>query len=286
MSILNRLAKIADSVYSDRDNRIYDSNVERIYKWVTEKEVATITAFRSNGLHNIRDPKKTLTKSVLTGKPLSLTTSEPVTKKSVPEISKAENRARNRALKTALLDLKYGVTPIVGFYYEERSDGTKERVKEESFFVVNLLDDPNFFDNVFELSEWFNQDCFCYKPKDSDDFVLVGTNNAKSPEYGERFNLGSFNKNVVAENMSRIGNVGMAFGSKDDPESDIKDDPEPQSWKTRKEERTDAHRLGPKEVERFMVRDRKAYHGCSGALGISLHAREYRDSNLLPPKNK
>lgn len=56
--------------------------------------------------------------------------------------------------------LGYGVTNVSGRYPE----GGKT-VKEWSFFVVNLKDDPKFVDEIIKLGEFFEQDSVLIIPK-------------------------------------------------------------------------------------------------------------------------
>lgn len=122
-----------------------------------------------------------------------------------------EKRHYNRELNAALLQLKYGVTEIRGVFREEGCTGC-DSDSEDSFLVVNLSDDPNFKDNLFRLSEYYNQDCFMYSPYGTDKGVLVGTNSSSQPGYKAEVEAGSFNKHVESMYMSRIGNAGFAFG--------------------------------------------------------------------------
>ena len=55
---------------------------------------------------------------------------------------------------------------------------------EESILVVNKDDSEGFFNDVFRLSELYNQDCFCYKAKGDDVGYNVGTNASDYPGYG------------------------------------------------------------------------------------------------------
>lgn len=49
----------------------------------------------------------------------------------------------------------YGFTRTAGYWKEN-----DKFAKEKSFFVVNLHDDPEFFDKMFSISEFLNQDSF------------------------------------------------------------------------------------------------------------------------------
>jgi hypothetical protein len=64
-----------------------------------------------------------------------------------------ENYERNRQLKAVLLNKGYGVTDVDGTYVEDFGTDAAKEVKEDSFFVVNLKDDPNFKDTITGLGE-------------------------------------------------------------------------------------------------------------------------------------
>ncbi len=69
------------------------------------------------------------------------------------------NDDNNRKLQAQLRDLGYGVTKITGWYPEK----DKELARENSFLAINLNDEYSFRDNIFQLSERYEQDCFLYK---------------------------------------------------------------------------------------------------------------------------
>ena len=82
-----------------------------------------------------------------------------------------DNNERNQMLLARLLKKGYGVTKLHGVYHEA---GQPDSTGEKSFLVVNRVgsdgkEDPDFYDVLFSLAEWFNQDSFIYKPKNSDE---------------------------------------------------------------------------------------------------------------------
>lgn len=211
------MSKIIDSL-AEAAGQIADSNVDRIEKWINSKEVAGITAFRKE-LKDVHNQSATLIDKPIDGTPEER------------RYSKHENRARNRDLKMALARKGYGVTSVMGLYPEGGVPKT-----EESFLVVNLPDDPEFYDVLFRLSEWYNQDTFLYKAKGEPEAVLVGTNDDDFVGYGNTRPAGQFAKNVQGEFMSRLKNKGYAFVSEDTKAYYEKDNPV--SWKDRKAART------------------------------------------------
>lgn len=211
------MSKIIDSL-AEAAGQIADSNLDRIEKWINSKEVAGITAFRKE-LKDVHAQSATLIDKPIDGTPEER------------RYSKQENRARNRDLKMALARKGYGVTSVMGLYPEGGVPKT-----EESFLVVNLPDDPEFYDVLFRLSEWYNQDTFLYKAKGEPEAVLVGTNDDDFVGYGNTRPAGQFAKNVKGEFMSRLKNKGYAFVSEDTKDYYEKDNPV--SWKDRKAART------------------------------------------------
>jgi hypothetical protein len=162
------------------------SSMSRIYSWIISKDVAGITANRIT-LKNVTD--NTL---------LDIKIGEDYTQK--------QNRERNKELKSVLLKLGYGVTYVLGSYLE----GGATKSIENSYIVVNLNDDPMFRENLFKLSEYYNQDSFLFKPKNDEFAYLIGTNKNDYPGYKQTKNIGIFHYGVNATYMSRIGTKGFA----------------------------------------------------------------------------
>lgn len=178
-------------IYSDM---LFESSINRIVYWVNNYEIALITAFRGRK-ENIIHPE--LVKD--DGKDEGET------------YTKYENKQRNRELSATLLRLGYGITKVDGVYVENFGLPNSRLSNEESFLVVNKNNDPDFFDNIFKLSEYYNQDCFCYKAKDDSIGYNIGTNGADYPGYGEEVRNGKFVVGVKNEFMTRLNNKGFAF---------------------------------------------------------------------------
>lgn len=228
------MSKIVDSlIQQTEDFRIFDSNMNRVFDWINSKEVAFISAFRET-LSNIQNEDKT-----------DMTAGEG------HKFTLKENLQRSRELKSYLLSKGYGVTELEGGYDESG----KGRVKgEKSFLVVNLKDDPNFKDNLFKISEYYNQDSFLYKPKDSKEAFEVGTN---ARMYGESSSVGEFSREPVIQGaFSRI--KGHRFATKDVQKGmeEVGD--------------SDFYRrnVDMNEIQDAMVEDHIWKHGFAGAMGI------------------
>ena len=184
-----------------KTNYIFESSINRIVHWVNNYEIALITAFRGRK-ENIVHPD--LVKD--DGKEEGET------------YTKYENKQRNRELSATLLRLGYGITKVDGVYVENFGLPNSRLSNEESFLVVNKNNDPDFFDNIFKLSEYYNQDCFCYKAKDDNIGYNIGTNGADYPGYGEEVRNGKFVVGVKNEFMTRLNNKGFAFTDEEDLE--------------------------------------------------------------------
>lgn len=199
----------AKSVLEEMENNkkqqpqvLKESSFNRIMQWIENYEIALITAFRGMK-DNVLHPDKVKDDGKQEGE----------------RYTRAENRERNRELVAALLRLGYGVTKVQGVYIENYGTAKEQApADEESILVVNKTEDPDFYRNIFRLSEYYNQDCFCYKAKGDDVAYNVGTNNADYPGYGNRMENGRLVKNVANEFMTRLGNRGFTFTDKEPSE--------------------------------------------------------------------
>lgn len=178
---------------------ICEASFNRLLHWIENYEIAMITAFRGRK-ENILHPNLTKNDDKLEG----------------DRYNRRENKERNRELAATLLRLGYGITKISGVYVENFGMPNSRLSEEESFLVVNKNDDADFYKNIFKLSEYYNQDCFCYKAKGDDIGYNVGTNGADYPGYGEESRNGKFVAGVKNEFMSRLKNNGFAFTDEDD----------------------------------------------------------------------
>jgi hypothetical protein len=236
--IENRIIEILN----ENNQIINESSISRIEKWVLSNDIAGISAFRGKLIYE--------TENTLNDFGLGHVYTKP------------ENIVRNRNLKATLLKLGYGVTKIAGSYVEQGGDESQE----ESYIVVNLNDDPKFKENLFKLSEYYNQDSFLFKAKDDEDAYLIGTNNSDFPGYGNEINQGKFNKNVSAKYMSRINNQGFAF-SKNDEDNPLSTD-NPFTFSDRKKQRIEHNKNIIKEscdllmIETFDVLQNNSKHLC------------------------
>ena len=113
-----------------------------------------------------------------------------------------ENDDNNRMLQQRLRKLGYGVTKVTGWYPEEN----REMARENSFLTVNLNDEESFRDNLSELSELYDQECFLYKKSGYDTpAVYVYTKDVDEYQKGDIKLLGRLRiGNMDADAYSQI----------------------------------------------------------------------------------
>jgi hypothetical protein len=161
---------------------INETSINRVRQHMLENETAFITAYRN-------DP-------------------EDYTKCRPNHSKNDNNKSRNKELKAVLMERGYGVTSVMGSYVEGFGTKAAKEVREHSFFVVNLNDDPNFKEAIFKLSEFYCQDSFLYVPQGGKDALLIGTNDDDFPGYGVESNTGDFLGGREGQFMSRVGKRG------------------------------------------------------------------------------
>ena len=121
---------------------------------------------------------------------------------------RAINDANNRELQETLRAMGYGIIKLQGFYAEVGQDVSKEN----SFLVFDRNNDPNFYENLYKLSEKFNQDCFLYKAAEEDVAYLIGTNEDFIRDNGERIEAGRLRiGSLSAKAYSEIGSGRISF---------------------------------------------------------------------------
>mgnify|MGYP003126085008 FL=1 len=156
-----------------------ESSLSRLYKHMQDHESAALSAFRN-------------------------------------EFTKEENLERNRKLKAELLGRGYGVTRILGSYIENFETPKAVEVAEESFFVSNRKDDPDFALEIARLGEDFDQDSVLIVLKGAENAYLLGTSpEGEFPQYGKKESVGALKMGDEAEFMSRIGGRPYTFSPKE-----------------------------------------------------------------------
>jgi len=187
------------------------SSPNRIVSWMNQYDIACLTAFRDvfkNSTPNTKDDRP-------------------------QELADKEKVERNRELKASLLSFGYGVTNIQGNHIENYGTINAVDLGDNGFFVVNLKNDPNFKQHIFELSEYYNQDSFLFKSRGSDEAHIIGTNYGENPGYGKAASIGKLYVNVDNEFISREGSASFSFMSDDNPKQENRES----GFHTRKQDR-------------------------------------------------
>lgn len=123
--------------------------------------------------------------------------------------SRKENQERNHELQESLRANGYGVIRVKGCYAEIG----RAIEKEDSFLVFDQTDSDDFLQQIYQLSEHYEQDCFLIKPADEKIAYLIGTNDS----YGKlRISIaGVLHINSVeATNFSKVGSGTISFKKK------------------------------------------------------------------------
>tara|TARA_B100000287_G_scaffold63213_1_gene54943 strand:+ start:150 stop:794 length:645 start_codon:yes stop_codon:yes gene_type:complete len=179
-------------IFENWNNFLNESGLSRVHQHISAHDTAVITAFRNDpssdeGCYNAAPPAEQ------------------------EESPLKANKARNRNLKATLLKMGYGVTRVDGSYIENFDDvDNRKEVKEQSFFVVNLRDDPDFNNNINRLGQMFCQDSVLLIPQGGDGAFLLGTNESW-PGLGEKEDVGRFVAGKEAEFMSRVKGRPFVF---------------------------------------------------------------------------
>ena len=117
-----------------------------------------------------------------------------------------KNRKNNKELSAYLLSQGYGVKSVQGSYIENFGSIDPKKipreVKEASYFVTNLNDDPEFFEQIINLGKRYCQDSVILVPKGEEGY-LYGTNSTY-PGLDEKESLGKFMGGETGEFMTRI----------------------------------------------------------------------------------
>jgi hypothetical protein len=165
-----------------------ESSLTRIHSHIMKHDCAVITAFRNKLINCMSEDN---------GDKLNI----------------SDNKMRNKRLKSALLSLGYGVTSVKGTYIENYMSDNQVEVKEDSYFVVNLTDDPDFISHIKKLGEMFCQDSVMIVEQGGDNNYLFGTNKSDFPGYGEKIELGYFKPGIESEFMTKVSGRPFALES-------------------------------------------------------------------------
>lgn len=256
-------------------HKLTESGLSRIEQWMSSHDICCISACRGNIMNmsdgiSVTDRERFETKF---GKNND-------TGEHGVFVDRNENKVRTRNLKSKLLALGYGVTAIGGNYIEDFGTPNTEEVQEDSFFVVNLKDDPNFFKNCIELGEFYNQNSILVKPK-GDKAYLYGTNNADFPGYHQQTGGKDYHA-LAGRFMSRVGKAAFSFADQNKKNIVMrqdKNDVQPgddENWDNDFLFRNDVARpFPPKEVKAESVQlSKRLVEGMNNVVDSMLDVRE------------
>lgn len=129
-------------------------------------------------------------------------------------LTKAENKARNAELFSALFAKGYSITKVKGSYIENYQEDNQKEVSEQSFVVVNHNDDKDFKKVVEKLGQKYDQDSILIiNGGEKPTAYLLGTNDADFPGKGKKveFNNVKFNRYADVEFFTRLGGNKFHF---------------------------------------------------------------------------
>jgi hypothetical protein len=191
---------------------INEAGLSKIRQDMSDYDTAFITAFRGD----IED------KSMCVYVPPS---EEELAERSKQGEKAQVNRRNNKELSAYLLSQGYGVKNVQGSYIENFGSVDPEKVprevKENSFFVTNLNDDPEFAEQIINLGKRFCQDSVIIVPKGEEGYIY-GTNTSKYPGLDQKETVGKFAGGETGEFMSRI--KSRPFVMKEDEETKTYED--------------------------------------------------------------
>jgi len=175
------------------DDIILESSLSKVWRYIQKHDCAIISAFRNREVNCVNGKSSD---RVLTYK---------------------EKMVRSRELYAILMAMDVGVTRVDGSFIENYGKGDLEKeVKENSFFVVNSKDHPDFFEKIIKLGKKYCQDSIVIKPKESEIAYLYGTNLSDFPGLDKKSELSVFRGGVKSEFMTRVGDRPFTFSEAKD----------------------------------------------------------------------
>lgn len=175
---------------------VTESGLSRVHSHIMDHDCSIITAQRSNPFN----------RSLCVGQDFSEEEFQ-----MFDNNPRKANEINNRNLKSYLLHKGYGVTSVDGSYVENFKQPNAVEVKEDSLFVVNLDDDPDFFGNMEMLGRKYCQDSVLLIPIGGENAYYMGTNKSSYPGLGNRLDVGGLKMGEEAEFMTRVRNRPFYF---------------------------------------------------------------------------
>lgn len=128
------------------------------------------------------------------------------------DLKLSENRKWNGALKACISNLGYGFFNVKGFYIQDHNTEEATPVEEDAIFVISGADNKLKKD-LIKLGIKFEQDSILFKPFNSKDAILIGTNSAEFPGLGKEHTLGAWSPNKIDEFYSKSKGRAFVFAS-------------------------------------------------------------------------
>lgn len=174
-SELTEATKTVMSDYYDRFDLHEGAGLSRVKQHVEERAVAMLSAFRD-------------------------------------EFSLDQNRKRNKSMEQAIRKAGYGFLRIDGGWVEEQEDGTKKKVKEESFFVIGPESNADEFKRfILNLGARFDQDAVLYVPAETD--IAYGIDTGARGTKGKAEKIGKFSPKAAEDFWSNLRGHPFIFES-------------------------------------------------------------------------
>jgi len=197
------MSKEMRNIINDFNEKLVtESSLNRITKHLTEHNCAVISASR-NKMINCTPKSYKFIKSLTNPNINPNTMIDDLTDK---KVDNNENMERHRVLRAYLLKKRYGVTDVIGSYIENYMEENAVEVLENSLFVVNSNDDPDFFNEITKLGEMFCQDSVLFLTNGGQDNWLFGTNYHTFPGYHQKDVLKKYRPGIKGEFMTKIKN--------------------------------------------------------------------------------
>ena len=112
------------------------------------------------------------------------------------EFSKKQNLSRNKILASKLKSEGYGYFYVDGYWVENKGKDNEVKVSEDSIFVINNDNKPEFFDLIIKLGKTYNQDGVFIKNKNGAKVYNQSGNVV--------FDAGKFNPNKTGEFYTKL----------------------------------------------------------------------------------
>ena len=248
----NELKQIITESVNDADmdkirKILFESSWSSVLQWIENHDTAIMSAFK----RVLKDIHETSNTDIPEGMNIG------------DSFTTETNRERSKDLRRYLLAHHYGVTKLSGSYIEGVLGRDLNEVAEESWFVVNLNDNPNFYSDLCKLAGKYNQDSFIYKPA-GEQAYLVGTNDAGFPGYGNKVPCGELTS-LPSKLMYRIKNACFVFVNKNKFKKPFDDDES--SFQKRKLER----------IKQNAEKEWEAANNCDEAMYVKLRNKTQKN---------